>query len=140
MPNGVALHGLYQVNSVHNQNDRLLDLIFVNPSCNVSAAPDVLSVVDAHHPPVMVSLHRHLKQTFIDEFDPNAFDFHRGNYDALSTDLRITDWTPIRNCTDPNEAVEIFVQIILNKQMNIHQTLHGVMKKKKARERERERD
>ncbi|XP_053691609.1 uncharacterized protein LOC128740122 [Sabethes cyaneus] len=113
---GVALSGLYQINEVHNQNNRLLDLIFVNqhtlPACDVCPAPEILSIIDVHHPPVMVSFYRNFQQTFIDEFDPSEFDFRRGDFDSMNAYLMTIYWISICNCTDFNKAVDKFTATI----------------------------
>ena len=67
-----------------------------------------MSVIDTHHPPVMVSLHTDIAETFIDEFDPNEYDFRRVNYDAINNELSAADWTPICSCANLDEAVDKF--------------------------------
>ncbi|XP_055522971.1 uncharacterized protein LOC129717151 [Wyeomyia smithii] len=89
---GMAFQCMHQINPVCNQNGRFLDLIFVNshalPACSVTTAPDPLCNIDVHHPPLMVSFDRPVEALFIDEFDSSRFDFRRGNYDAIESELR----------------------------------------------------
>ena len=113
---GMAFHNLFQINPIHNRNGRFLDLIFANQqallACSVETAPDSLCKIDVHHPPLMVAFNRRSAVFSTDEFDPNDFDFRRGNYDAINEALRSVDWTSIDRCSDPDDAVTIFTGII----------------------------
>ncbi|XP_053686285.1 mucin-3A [Sabethes cyaneus] len=101
---GMALHSMYQINNVCNQNGRFLDLIFANQqalsACSVTTALVSLSNIDIHHPPLIVTFNRPIKAHFIEEFDSNSFDFRRGNYDAINSALREFDWATIHACSD----------------------------------------
>ncbi|XP_055522713.1 uncharacterized protein LOC129716894 [Wyeomyia smithii] len=113
---GMAFQCMHQINPVCNQNGRFLDLVFVNshalPACSVTTAPDPLCNIDVHHPPLMVSFDRPVEGLFIDEFDSSSFDFRRGNYDAIESELRGIDWTFINRSTDLDEAVSGFTEFI----------------------------
>ena len=54
--NFFTLLNLRQFNSILNNNQRLLDLVFANVNLSVTAADDPIYKLDPHHPPLLITL------------------------------------------------------------------------------------
>lgn len=107
---------LKQYNSVRNQNNRLLDLVFSNINCSVEILrhSDPLVNEDGHHPALDINFEI-CATSETNKFPSNSnqrYNFRRANFPTLYNDLTTIDWSYLENYTDVNEAISAFYDAI----------------------------
>lgn len=115
---GLSVLGLKQVNSITNNNGRILDLLFVNEDleffCELFEPLEPLARVDLHHPPFVTALRCLPFIRFEECDDVIEFDFKRADFDALNAAFLSTDWRLVYEATNINEATNSFINILIN--------------------------
>lgn len=109
--------GLKQLNSVRNNNDRVLDLCFASedicPDCSVIRAPSHLVKDVLHHPPLLLTAEIKPQLQFNDTTSQIFYDFSKADYDGMNVFLRNLDWTQILNGADANRSASLFSSILI---------------------------
>ena len=113
------LYNLVQINAVHNQIGRILDLIFPNMEpISVCKSDNPLVNEDKYHPALDFSIQftRSQFKPFAINHDTPHFNFKKANYHLLYDMLRSADWS----CINANDNVETACN-------RFYKTLHGVL-------------
>lgn len=100
-----------QVNYVKNANERLLDLIFVDPLCDVSVTRTTPFTLpeDSHHPTLELTLRFSCYESTSSTVRPLPFfNFRSANYEGLSYELSSINWSTILNTKNVDVAVKYF--------------------------------
>lgn len=109
--------GLKQLNSVRNNNDRVLDLCFASedicPDCSVVRAPSHLVKDVLHHPPLLLTAEIKPQLQFNDTTSQIFYDFSKADYDGMNVFLRNLNWTQILNGADANQSASLFSSILI---------------------------
>lgn len=109
--------GLRQINSVHNDNNRILDLCFISEDlrtdCSATRAPSPLVKDIQHHPPLLVALNNGPRPRFVEPMDRVSYDFGRGDFDSMNEFLQNLDWAGIFHGSDCNHAASTMSNILL---------------------------
>ncbi|XP_055621898.1 uncharacterized protein LOC129765522 [Toxorhynchites rutilus septentrionalis] len=110
----IAASGLHQINTLRNSNNRILDLAFVNDSCNaeIIEPPFPLLKLDAHHKPFVLRIQLDVcsQQVPDDSCDDPDFDFKRCDFTALNNLLSGVDWNEIIGAESTNCATAVFYE------------------------------
>ncbi|XP_055623143.1 uncharacterized protein LOC129766593 [Toxorhynchites rutilus septentrionalis] len=110
----IAASGLHQINTLRNSNNRILDLAFVNDSCNaeIIEPPFPLLKLDAHHKPFVLRIQLVVcsQQVPDDSCDDPDFDFKRCDFTALNNLLSGVDWNEIIGVESTNCATAVFYE------------------------------
>ena len=107
--------GLSQKNFVLNSNERLLDLVFSNTECHVIHAEEVLTLEDAHHPALEVSVCLlKEKTTCIPIKTHGEFNFKKADFPSLYYHLSEVDFSFLDSAKDVDGAIELFYGKLLN--------------------------
>ncbi|XP_055604744.1 uncharacterized protein LOC129752979 [Uranotaenia lowii] len=106
---------LRQINSVENENGRMLDLCFVNEGIRtptIELAPVPLVKLVRHHPALLISIE--VSDLDISSRKPVAFflDYKNADFQAISDVLNSVDWESELTLSDPNAAAETFSHVI----------------------------
>lgn len=107
---------LKQVNSVLNSDNRLLDLIFSTPSCNIEATreEEFFVLEDRYHPALSITLKitaESRSPVFASSCD-ECYNFRKADFIALYEDLRQVDWSFLDGFTDVNIALHEFYLVL----------------------------
>ena len=106
---------LRQVNNVRNENDRILDLCFVNAHSKVTKISSALTPLVnnvPHHPPLHLVLDG---GPALDEIcrDPVVtYNFRKADYDSIISVLNSIDWSQVLDNANVDAATETFTHII----------------------------
>ncbi|XP_055527188.1 uncharacterized protein LOC129719807 [Wyeomyia smithii] len=96
---GLCWHGLTQVNNILIDNERLLDLVWVNdetlPICSVSAAHEPLVELEAVHPAIVLSLNLSSTIVYDEPSELRALNFRRADYATLTAALGEINWNAV---------------------------------------------
>lgn len=105
-------NGVYQINSIHNASNRLLDLIFTNDFTNVEiSCPPPLSIVDEqYHPPILLTYEWHTNG--IDEEPISTPNFFKADYIAMNRYFAEIDFTQRFSNKSLDEKVNILHMIL----------------------------
>ncbi|XP_055613767.1 uncharacterized protein LOC129760192 [Uranotaenia lowii] len=106
---------LRQINSVENENGRLLNLCFVNDGsqlATIELAPAPLVKLVPHHPALLLSLEISEVVTPIKKPASFFLDFKNADFVAISQTLDAIDWNSELESSDPNAAATKFSHII----------------------------
>ncbi|XP_055643865.1 uncharacterized protein LOC129780031 [Toxorhynchites rutilus septentrionalis] len=110
----IAASGLHQINTLRNSNNRILDLAFVNDSCNaeIIEPPFPLLKLDARHKPFVLRIQLDVcsQQVPDDSCDDPDFDFKRCDFTALNNLLSGVDWNEIIGAESTNCATAVFYE------------------------------
>lgn len=99
--------GLTQVNSIFNEFDGMLDLIFVsNINVTVDLVMEALVAPDAYHPPLYVSFNSVVSSLDLPSDNVEYFDSKRGDYHSVVGYLSSVNWDTEIGSTDPNIALD----------------------------------
>ncbi|XP_055589271.1 uncharacterized protein LOC129741554 [Uranotaenia lowii] len=106
---------LRQINSVVNENGRMLDLCFANdgsriPTIELAPAPLVKAV--PHHPALSASLEVTKLNARVVNLPAFHLDYKKANFDDISRILATIDWASELDLSDPNSAAETFSHIL----------------------------
>ncbi|XP_055585037.1 uncharacterized protein LOC129737895 [Uranotaenia lowii] len=106
---------LRQINSVENENGRMLDLCFVNEGIRtptIELAPVPLVKLVRYHPALLISIE--VSGLDISSRKPAAFflDYKNADFQAISEVLDSVDWESELTLSDPNAAAETFSHVI----------------------------
>jgi len=105
--------GLYQINKIYNDNDRMLDLIWTNDpdffTCCISESP--LLRHEIHHPALEILIHHEIHRTSLND-SVTFFDFKNANYTTINESMIDIDWDEFFNGTTFNENVNKFNDFI----------------------------
>lgn len=107
-----------QHNSVKNCDNRLLDLIISNVSCDVSveAADSPLIPVDPYHPPLSIDLNI-LSPTPTSAFPSNTnlrYNFRRADMELLCDNIDSADWSVLESLDNVDVALDRFYEVLQN--------------------------
>lgn len=114
-----------QFNDVLNCNNRLLDLVISNCTCNVFRSSDTLLPEDQHHPPLIIETTFNCNDKEFPQKSIEGFNFKKANFPALYQELASSNWSTLNEHRNVNEAVcalydnlnSIFVKHIPKKNM-----------------------
>ena len=89
----VCLHNLTQINKFNNENNRILDLIFVNETLVTNCMEPPVPIFNStfHHSPILIEF-------FVQDFQPYAvdtkyiYDFNNANFLELNTFISSFNW------------------------------------------------
>ncbi|XP_055604065.1 uncharacterized protein LOC129752302 [Uranotaenia lowii] len=106
---------LRQINSVVNENGRMLDLCFANdgsriPTIELAPAPLVKAV--PHHPALSASLEVTKLNARVVNLPAFYLDYKNANFEDISRILATIDWASELDLSDPNSAAETFSHIL----------------------------
>ncbi|XP_055615151.1 uncharacterized protein LOC129761454 [Toxorhynchites rutilus septentrionalis] len=111
---GYSYNLLQQINSIRNENDRMLDLCFLSkpdeaPMLSVAPAPLVKSA--PHHPPLHFTMNISLNSFSI---VPTAvhYDFKSADFNSIIGVLLDIDWYEILDKDDVDAAVQTYTNIV----------------------------
>lgn len=111
---------LMQFNNVKDGNGKCLDLAFANFECSLERAPYPLVPEDSYHPTLSISTFLQMSHKFqpfnfiTNTIEQNIqFNFRKALLSDLYVYLSLIDWTILYNCTNVNEAYDIFITILL---------------------------
>lgn len=88
--NGLLSMSVYQVNSIRNSNDRLLDLYFTNDFTNISKP---LMKVDDYHPPILATFEWYEPNNDTTSQPSKKFNFNLANYVGMNEHLTNVNFT-----------------------------------------------
>jgi hypothetical protein len=103
----------FQVNTVKNNINRMLDLIFTDvPNDFVPInCDDPLLRIDVYHPPLQFDFNVTLNLVSTAQ-STHRYNFRRCNFEALNTFFEETNWFPVTSQSDIEKAVENFYLIL----------------------------
>lgn len=107
LENFANLFQISQCNKVVNNDGRLLDLVFFNRMCTVHMATDVLTRIDAHHPPLCIAFSYRPVLNNNKEAPKNNcqnYNFRKANFPLLYNKISCLDWTFLDEVRDLEEA------------------------------------
>lgn len=85
-----------QLNTVLNNNDRMLDLCFGSFEGDVRyvlmEAPSPLVKTSVHHPPLLIEANGAISSTFKEPVEMLYYDFKHGDYRSMNTFLSHINW------------------------------------------------
>lgn len=126
------MHKLIQLNRVVNVSGRILDLVLTNlPSGSVASAPNSLSTIDIHHPPIEILL-KSSKEIGL-PYNPQTkkTNYYKLDYQKICENLKDIDWDEVfRDTGDVNEMLRMFYDRLLNI-IHIHEPSKSTYKYKK---------
>lgn len=102
----------YQFNNVKNEYNKTLDLALSNfdvDLISVEKSGFVMVDEDKHHPTIQIHIKSSL--SYIQERNFRKFNFRKGNYEAIKSELRNIDWNILKDL-HVDEAVNEFYNII----------------------------
>lgn len=106
------LNKFNQLNFIKNANNRILDLVLTNlPTnlCNVIESPDILSVVDSHHPPLDIFVLNSKDSTLAYNDKGVKNNFYRADLVSVQKRLSELDWEGLFDgFSDIDSIVKIF--------------------------------
>ena len=116
---GFNLHGLTQINTVKNRDNRMLDIVFATeaalPNCAVSAALEPLVEPDAVHPALTLLLFLPQIMVYDHSTETQFLNFRRADYAALSALLSEVNWDSFLHPSNSiDDAVNSFSSAINN--------------------------
>lgn len=102
---------LFQRNGISNIQNRILDLIFSDYSTEftVMGSEEILSKIDALHPPLVISFQTVLDTEYIEDY-PEVYNFSKANYNDLNHFLYSLDWSFLHTCSNVDDVVEQFYE------------------------------
>ncbi|XP_008483685.1 uncharacterized protein LOC113472006 [Diaphorina citri] len=108
-------HGLYQVNKIKNNMDRMLDLLFVNFTImSLQMCDDPILKVDPLHPPLIATFQvsSHIKSS-VSSTCTEQLCFKKTNFIQLKEHLNSIDWSIItENKTSLDNQIEYFYNVL----------------------------
>lgn len=110
-------YGLSQLNFVRNFQGRLLDLLFVNCSCETSIirCEIPLSKVDIYHDPIEIILDISKEMSRIPEISEPAFNFRKTDFVSLNAFFESIEWDVLLSeTTDCNENVNRLYEVLMD--------------------------
>lgn len=122
-----AYIGLSQFNSILNDKNRLLDLVFCSLHCEVTQAMEPLVKPGMYHPPLDVCIQYYVtslnhSNKGVGQVHPElGWFFDEGLFPQLKYNLTFTNWNPILLSVTSDEAVNIFNYILEVEFVNIFQ-------------------
>ena len=116
---GFNLHGLTQINTIMNRDERMLDLIYANElalqNCVVSAPCEPIIAIDAVHPAIVVTLCLPAPVAYDQPTVNRLLNFRRADYTALSAALSEVNWDDfLLQSSRIDDAVSSFSSAIEN--------------------------
>ena len=96
---GLSLHGMTQINTITNRDERMLDLVFANElaltNCAVSIPCEPIVALDSVHPAIAVSLFLPEPVVYVQPLENRVLNFRRADYFALSAALSDINWNDL---------------------------------------------
>lgn len=120
--------GLYQMNNVINDNNRILDLFWTNEPdiCVCQICKNNILYNEVHHKAIKVDMEVEvsISQTPIKEF---YMDFANADYIKMNDEIKLIDWNSLFNCVGSlNEKVDKFYE-------SMNRIIEANVKKKEIR-------
>lgn len=117
LDNFLQIMQIKQHNMVTNAHNKILDLVLSNINGNVCVERDDCGFVpeDLHHPVLSILLNIPLKGIEPIVFPCNTnirYNFKKGNYTQLYSDLLHIDWSVLNSCTNVDDACTQFYNIL----------------------------
>nr|CAH7760257.1 unnamed protein product [Callosobruchus chinensis] len=114
--NFAELFELRQYNSIPNHNNRYLDLVFTNTTCQMDRSDIPLVNEDRHHPALqfMIDIKTPKLKKFTPKHQDFVYNFRKANYARMYEIISTVDWNDVLQCADPNSATETLQQILFN--------------------------
>lgn len=105
---------LKQFNSIVNENNRLLDLVYSTDQCSVEEAQCVLTKRAIHHPILQISIDLNIESLRPIPRNPSdsSFNFRKANFNSLYDTLVTTNWDSLAEFEDVDEAVHEFYSML----------------------------
>lgn len=110
----MSCNALYQMNTIFNFMNRILDLFFCSDPHNVNLfeCSSPLSIVDKYHKPL--EIHVILNSSTLDSSDGKTerYDYKKADYHSLNVFLRNVDWISLFHNCDVQLSVSNFYEIL----------------------------
>ena len=104
--------GFFQVNSITNSHNKLLDLIFTNDHSNCEIySPKPLAKIDTYHPPLMIQFEWHFKQIMNNQQN-RKFNFNKTDFIKLNNYLALHNFDELFANKDIDDKVDILHDIL----------------------------
>ncbi|XP_058817031.1 uncharacterized protein LOC131680332 [Topomyia yanbarensis] len=115
---GMAFHGLNQVNTISNHQSRFLDLVFVNgialPECSVSEASNVIVPLDNYHPALEIKISTSSTLQYEEALVADRRNFRKTDLATLRRSLLLIDWSVLLDHVDVDAAVDLYNRLLLD--------------------------
>ncbi|CAH2109043.1 unnamed protein product [Euphydryas editha] len=111
----MALNNITQMNSVPNEDGRVLDLVLTNcVTLEVSNSLNTISKIDRKHPPLLITVSE-LIPHFLKPAQKPRHNFFKANYDLIIAHLREINWSQqFDKCQNVDEMTTVFYRILNN--------------------------
>lgn len=110
----ILLNGMRQHNFLVNHNNRILDLVLTTiEHVTVSEPLDVISKIDLHHPPLLVTLSFSQPINNQKSESRSKLNYFKADYDAINMALEAVDWEEkLEPCVSVDYIVSQFYTIL----------------------------
>ncbi|KAL0895375.1 hypothetical protein ABMA27_011508 [Loxostege sticticalis] len=110
----ILLNGMRQHNFLVNHNNRILDLVLTTiENVTVSEPLDVISKIDLHHPPLLVTLSFSQPINNQKSESRSKLNYFKADYDAINMALEAVDWKEkLEPCVSVDDMVSQFYTIL----------------------------
>lgn len=102
--NTLSITDLRQLNTLKNENNRILDYALTNIDNIELHSIDPLSTLDTHHPPFVLHFNDH-NVKFIKSIKTEKYNFFKGNYEMINEHLSQYNWSNMMTSNNVNEQV-----------------------------------
>ncbi|XP_055632797.1 uncharacterized protein LOC129773228 [Toxorhynchites rutilus septentrionalis] len=115
---GMSSNNMWQMNCLKNHSGNTLDLLFVNEEITnyltIDEIDNPLVPTDIHHPPFSctIEIDKPILELNDHEFDVEALNFKKADFNRLGQYLSSVDWSPMIQCVNLDDAVEKFTLIL----------------------------
>ncbi|XP_031627375.1 uncharacterized protein LOC116343467 [Contarinia nasturtii] len=108
----ITANGVYQINSIRNASNGLLDLIFTNDFMNVevSSTPPLSSIDEKYHPPILLSYEWHMGNVTQEQISTQ--NFFKADYIAINRYLEEVNFCQQFLNKTLDQKVDILHQIL----------------------------
>ncbi|CAG4954344.1 unnamed protein product [Parnassius apollo] len=125
----MAFMNLKQINTLKNENSRILDLVLCNsPDCSVNISDDPLLKAVPHHPPLDI-FYETTQSKYMPTNQKTKRNFYRANYDQINTAISETDWVSELS----SSCIDTIVDKFYNKIMHVIESYVPLIKVKTNR-------
>lgn len=108
----ISYHDLYQFNFIHNNLDRVLDLVLSSVTCSVEPTSSFLPI-DPSHPPLLIQFPLNsIVESVVEQF--SGYNFRKAPYLILNNIFSSFDWDSYLNSLDVEENVKLFNDFLNN--------------------------
>lgn len=109
--------GLRQMNGVHNEHNRLLDLCFVSEEMcsesSITQAPSPLVKLNRHHVPIHMIFTKYSVPQLCDTNESIYYNFKNANFDCMNDFLSRVNWNEVLQDSSTNTAASTVSNIVM---------------------------